>query len=118
MSVTEGFPYPLYDATDPDLLQRGPLLIEGWSWWLRNHPDITYVAALTAILRKDAKIGYRGPPLAYRNQNHRSALDAPDILSSDLHKQLQHYRLTMIDADTEPQFVCSPLGLVPKHNGG
>lgn len=118
MSVAEGFPYPLYDAADPDLSQRGPLLIEGWSWWLRNHPDITYVAALTAILRKGAKIGYRGPPLAHRNQNHRSALDSPDILSSDLHKQLQHHRLTMVDADTEPQFVCSPLGLVPKHDGG
>lgn len=71
-----------------------------------------------AILRKGAKIGYRGPPLSHRNKNHPSALDAPDILTADLQKQLQHDRLTKVDIDLESKFVCSPLGLVPKHDGG
>ena len=74
--------------------------------------------ALPAILRKGAKIGYRGPNITHRNTNHHSALDAPEILSSDLQKQLHHDRLNQIDPATEAPFVCSPLGLVPKHDGG
>ena len=30
---------------------------------------------------------------------------------------VQHNRLAEIDSQTEQQFVCSPLGLVPKHDG-
>ena len=71
-----------------------------------------------ATLRKGAKIGYRGPPLNHRNKSHLSALSAPDLLTADLQKQLQHDRLTKVEPDSESQFVCSPLGLVPKHDGG
>lgn len=39
-------------------------------------------------------------------------------MTADLHKQLQHDRLTQIDPQAEAQYVCSPLGLVPKHDGG
>ncbi len=58
------------------------------------------------------------PPLHHRNKNHFSALSAPDLLTADLQKQLQHDRLTKVELDSESQFVCSPLGLVPKHDGG
>lgn len=116
--VSEGFPYPPVDPSDPDLPRQGPLLVEGWESWLKNHPDVTYAKTLTAILRKGAKIGYRGPPLSHRNKNHQSALAAPDILTADLQKQLQHNRLIQVDVDLEDNFVCSPLGLVPKHDGG
>ena len=50
--------------------------------------------------------------------NHQSARSAPDILTADLQKQLQHDRLTQVDPQAEAQYVCSPLGLVPKHDGG
>ena len=86
--------------------------------WLKDHPDHLFVKALSAILRKGAKIGYRGPSLTHRGKNHHSALVAPEILSSDLQKQLHHDRLVHIDPATEAPFVCSPLGLVPKHDGG
>lgn len=94
------------------------MLVKGWEWWLKDHPDFTYVKTLTAILRKGAKIGYRGPLLDHRSKNHLSALAAPDLLTADLQKQLQHDRLARVDPETEPRFVCSPLGLVPKHDGG
>ena len=103
---------------DPDLPYQGPLKVEGWEVWLKDHPDHHFAKALPAILRKGAKIGYRGPKLTHRSTNHHSALAAPEILSSDLEKQLHHDRLVQIDPTTEAPFVCSPLGLVPKHDGG
>ena len=103
---------------DPDLPYQGPLLVEGWEWWMKDHPDHEFAKTLPAILRKGAKIGYRGPNLTHRNTNHHSATEAPEILSSDLQKQLHHDRLVKVDPATEAPFVCSPLGLVPKHDGG
>ena len=85
---------------------------------MKNHPDLTFAKTLSAIIRKGAKIGYRGSILHHRNHNHQSALTAPDILTADLQKQLQHDRLAEADPQTEQQFVCSPLGLIPKHDGG
>lgn len=116
--MSEGFPYTPFEASDPDLPQQGPLKVEGWEHWLNNHPDTTYTKTLAGILRKGAKIGYQGPPLNHRNKNHFSALSAPDILTADLQKQLQHGRITKVELDSESQFICSPLGLVPKHDGG
>ena len=103
---------------DPDLPYQGPLKVEGWKHWMKNHLDHHFAKTLVAILRKGAKIGYRGPNLTHRSTNHHSALEAPQILSSDLHKQLQHDRLVKVEVDTKAPFVCSPLGLVPKHDGG
>ena len=116
--ISEGFPYALFDPSDPDLAYQGPLRVDGWSHWLINHPDRKFAKSISAILRKGAKIGYRGPPLHHRSQNHQSARTAPDILTADLQKQLQHDRLTQVDPQAEAQYVCSPLGLVPKHDGG
>ena len=116
--VFERFPYTSFEAFDPNLSQQGPLKIERWKAWLKNHSDTTYVKTLVGILRKGAKIGYRGSPLNHRNKNHFSALSAPDILTADLQKQLQQNRLAMINMNSEPQFVCSPLRLVSKHDDG
>ena len=116
--VTEGFPYALYDPSDPDLAYQGPLRGDGWTYWLKDHPDLTFVKTLSAILRKGAKIGYQGPMLHHRNQNHQSARAVPETLTADLHKQLQKKILTEVDPQEVPQYFCSPLGLVPKHDGG
>ena len=103
---------------DPDLPYQGPLKLEGWEWWLKEHPDHHFANTLPAIIRKGAKIGYRGPHITHRNTNHHSALEAPQILSSDLQKQLHYDRLVKFNPTTNAPFVCSPLGLVPKHDGG
>ena len=116
--ISEGFPYALSDPADPDLAYQGPLRVDGWSCWLRNHPDQNFAKAISAILRTGAKIGYRGPQIQHRNQNHQSARSAPAILTADLQKQLEHGRLTQVNPQAEAQYVCSPLGLVPKHDGG
>ena len=85
---------------------------------MRNHPDQNFAKSISGILLSGAKIGYRGPPLNYRNPNHQSARSALQILTADLQKQLQHDRLTQVDPQAEAQYVCSPLGLVLKHDGG
>ena len=92
--------------------------MDGWSRWLRNHPDQKFAKSISAILKSGAKLGYQGPPLNHRNTNHQSARSAPQILTADLQKQLQHGRLTQVEPQAEAQYVCSPLGLVPKHDGG
>ena len=114
--VFERFPYTLFEAFDFNLPQQGPLKIERWEIWLKNYSDITYVKTLVSILRKGVKIEYRGSSLNHRNKNHFSALSASDILTADLQKQLQQNRLAMINMNSEPQFVCSPLRLVSKHD--
>ena len=103
---------------DPELPYQGPLKVEGWEVWLKDYPDYYFTKIIPAILWKGAKIGYRGPNLTHRHINHYSALDVPEILSSDLQKQLYHDRLVKIDPDTDAPFVYSPLGLVLKHDGG
>ena len=85
---------------------------------MKDHPDHHFTKALPAILRKGAKIGYRGPNITYRSTNHYLALEAPHILSSDLQKQLHYDRLIKINPNTKAPFVYSPLGLVPKHDSG
>ena len=116
--MSEGFPCALFDPSDPPLSYQTPLHSDGWSHWLKNHPDRNFTKSISGILLSGAKIGYCGPPIQHRNQNHQSARSAPEILTADLQKQLQHDRLTQVDLQTQPQYVCSPLGLVPKHDGG
>ena len=115
--VSEGFSYALFDLLDPDLPYEGPLRVDGWCFWMKTHPDLTFAKTLAAIIRKGAKIGYQGQILYHDHQNHQSARAAPDLLTADLQKQLQHDRLTQVDPQTQPRYVCSPLGLVPKHDG-
>ena len=75
--VSEGFPYALFDPSDPVLPYQGPLNVDSWSRWLQNHPDQNFTKSISAILRTGAKIGYRGPTLYYRNTNHQLARSAP-----------------------------------------
>ena len=117
-SIAEGFPYPLFDPAEDDLPYQGPLRVDAWMLWMKKHPDKEFLETLSGILRKGAKIGHRGDIPLHRNENHHSALDAPDILTADLQEQLQHDRLTLVNPHEEPRYVCSPLGLVPKHDGG
>lgn len=90
-----------------------------WEQWLSTHTDRNYVAALTNIIRRGVKVGYSGRQDAFLlNHPHNSALNAPEILLADLAKQQLHSRLRRLDDQPTPPFISSPLGLVPKHDGG
>lgn len=116
--VSEGFPYDLAPSDEPDLPLSGPLLAEGWCKCLAEHPDRYFVSALLGIITRGAKIGYIGPHAFRIDANHASANEASNILTADVNKQLQADRLTALSAPLPNPYVCSPLGLVPKHDGG
>jgi len=116
--VSEGFPYDLSPSDEPDLQSIGPLLIEGWCKCLYEHPDRHFVSAILGIIKRGAKIGYIGPQVFRIDVNHTSANEAPNILTADVNKQLQAGRLTVLTPPLPEYYVCSPLGLVPKHDGG
>lgn len=70
------------------------------------------------ILRFGAELGYQGPPDAFiLSRNLSSALEDPAIIDKKLTEDLALGRVVEVDAPTPP-FICSPLGLVPKHEGG
>ena len=51
--VTEGFRYALYDPSDPDLAYQGPLRGDGWTYWLEDHPDLTFARGLVTKVPAD-----------------------------------------------------------------
>ena len=119
LSITEGLPYPLTPDEEPPLAQPGPLVAERWLHYLHYHPDKLFKRTLAGIIMCGAKIGYSGP--SHRlilNKSHPSALQAPEILLRDLEKQRLHDRITQVIGQPIAPFISSPLGLVPKHDGG
>ena len=64
------------------------------------------VKVLGQIIIRGAKIGYRGPFHLQLVKSHPSALVALDILASEIGPQPSYL------------FISSPLGLVPKSDGG
>ena len=116
--ITEGFPYTLVDTTDPPLEHSGPLVAKEWEESLSSHPDRIYAKTLVLIIKHGVRVGYTGPHRFLLQHPHPSALQAPDILAADLEKQCSHNRLTQIPYQPNSPFISSPLGLVPKANGG
>lgn len=117
--MTEGFPYELCSTKEPLLQSPGPLKRDGWRYWMQTHPDRIFADTLTLIIDRGVKIGYEGPKDLFINlPPHPTASNAPDVLDKDLQKQLAHDRLTIIELPLQPPSVVSPLGLVPKRDGG
>jgi len=70
-----------------------------------------------AIIR-GVKIGYYGPSQYILGVPHPSAAAAPEILTADIQKQMDHGRLDRLPQPPQSHFISSPLGLVPKADGG
>lgn len=74
---------------------------------------------LTLIIDPGIRIGYEGPKEVFINlPPHPTASNVPHVLDKDLQKQPAHDRLTIIELPPQPPSVVSPLGLVPKRDGG
>ena len=116
LSIAEGFPYELASPLDPEV--QGPLIAHAWAEWLQKHPDLVFTRTVGLIITRGAKVGYQGPPQFLLNKCHPSALQAPELLAADLQKQRQKDRLVQITSTPKQPFISSPLGLVPKHDGG
>ncbi len=73
---------------------------------------------LAMILRFGAEIGYKGPQnVLILLENLASAMEDPSIINNKLAKDIQLCRVVSGPTPIVP-FISSPLGLVPKHDGG
>ncbi len=70
------------------------------------------------ILRFGAQLGYEGPTDAFiLSKNLASALVDTEIINKKLYEDLANCQVEEVGNPTPP-FISSPLGLVPKHDGG
>ena len=109
--------FDVFNPSDADLVNSpSPFLIPGWEQLLRQYPDRQLVSALLGILKKGCRIGYDGEKQLILSKNLKSInLDVQSLqstLDDDLIKGRVIHRFP-----TFP-FISSPLGLVPKHDGG
>ncbi len=71
------------------------------------------------IFRFKVELGYEGPSNAFiLCDNLASALEDPAIIKKKLLEDLAFGRVTQLQGVPTPPYICSPLGLVPKHDGG
>lgn len=93
-----------------------PLIAEHWRTALADYPG--HLPHLLAdIITFGARLGYEGPERFVVADNLASALEDPDVIDRQLTTDLRLGRVTEIVAPAAP-LVISPLGLVPKHDGG
>lgn len=69
------------------------------------------------VLRFGAELVYEGPKAFILFDNLASALKDPTIIEKKLQEHLALGRVIPVHQPKRP-FICSPLGFVPKHNGG
>ena len=68
------------------------------------------------ILTFGAQIGYTGPEAFILSKNLSTAVLAPSVIENKLYADLQSKRVLPVNPSLP--FISSPLGLVPKHDGG
>ena len=110
--------FQLVDASRQRLKDSpSPLVPSAWATLLQEYPGPLRVH-LPMILRFGVQIGYEGPTDILRiEKNLTSANEDPETIENKLQEDLRKGRVRRIAAPSQP-FVASPLGLVPKHDGG
>ncbi len=110
--------FRLTDASKPPLTNSpSPLKPSAWADLLALYPGGLKIH-FPMILRFGAELGYEGPPNAFiLSDNLASALKNTAIIWKKLQEDLASGRVSAMQ-QPHPLFICSPLGLVPKHDGG
>lgn len=110
---------PKFRLVDPSYtpLKQSPSLFYAHAWATLLQP---YKRALTSqlvlILHFGALIGYQGPDAHIVSRNLSSALLDANVIQKNLNDDL--LAGCVIPATQTTPFISSPLGLVPKSNGG
>ena len=113
--------FRLADASKPPLTNSpSPLKPSAWASFLSKYPKSGGLRIhLLMILRFGAELGYDGPSNAFiLSENLTSALQDPTIIENKLQRDLASRRVIQLQGPPTPPYICSPLGLVPKHDGG
>ena len=93
-----------------------PLRPSAWADLLLKYPGALRIH-LPMILRFGAKLGYNGALDAFiLSDNLATALKEPPIIDKKLTEDLTLGRVAEVEKSTPP-FICSPLGLMLKHDG-
>jgi hypothetical protein len=110
------FPFTLTGTCQPNVGNRGPLLVSGWDHWLRNDPNPGRRNTIIDIICDRAFIGYTRPPQFILIENLQSAHNDPTSITKDIEKRpstSQILRLTTLPA----KYIASPFELAPKQDG-
>lgn len=124
--------FPVFDPLCRPLLPSpSPLRAHAWYEALANYPDpdssSRLADVLCGIITYGALIGYSGPEQTspadrILSENLSSANNAPDLIQQQLQIDLSLGRVvhapTGLDGTPTFPFISSPLGLVPKSDGG
>ena len=85
---------------------------------LHNHPDKAWVSWLLHSILNGVSIGYKGPHTPYTARNLSSALQHPDVITSELQKEVAAGRVLGPFADRPlPSLRTSGLGAAAKKQG-
>ncbi len=109
--------FRLADAFKPPLTNSpSPLKPKAWAVLLAQYPGSLQIH-LPMVLRFGAELGYKGPNAFILSENLASALEYPTIIEKKLKENLASGRVTPVHQPSRP-FICSLLGLIPKHYKG
>ena len=101
------------------LISRTPLHAFTLMDELATHPNQNFVHELIHNIQHGCSIGYNGPQFSHCSKNLPSAYQQPLILDNALLQECNAGRiLGPFDTPPLPDFRCSGLRLVPKHDGG
>ena len=82
---------------------------------LSGHPDSHFVANLIHSLRYGTPVGYTGPRQPRVSRNLQSAAQHPDVVSSNLTKEIALGRVAgPFQSPPLPNLQCHPVGVIPK----
>ncbi|KAF1967325.1 hypothetical protein BU23DRAFT_293488 [Bimuria novae-zelandiae CBS 107.79] len=108
--------FNMYDtSTAPLHPNPSPLKPAAWRAALAHYPG-TLGGTLYEILTHGARIGYTGEEAHIISKNLASAFEAPQVIEVQLAKDLTLGRAGAHSGQSP--FISSPLGLVPKADGG
>lgn len=92
-----------------------PINIDVLSKELSGHPDSHFVANLINSLRYGTPVGYIGPRQPRISRNLQSAAQHPDVVSSNLTKEIALGRVAgPFQSPPLPNLQCHPVGVIPK----
>ncbi len=109
--------FRLADTFKPLLTNSpSPLKLRAWAELLARYPGSLRIHH-PILLRFGAELGYEGPDAFILSENLASALEDPTIIEKKLQEDLDSGRMTPVHQLSRP-VICSPLGLVSKHDAG
>ena len=92
-----------------------PIKVDVLSKELSGHPDSHFVANLINSLCYGTPVGYIGPRQPRVSRNLQSAAQHPDVVSSNLTKEIALGRVAApFQSPPLPNLQCHPVGVIPK----